>query len=265
MANKNVALRNHNGVEWDTLHPQTNADQVITSTAKGFISDAKLAEFEAKESQANKNVANGYAGLDTTGKIPANLLPALAISDTFVTATQAAMLALTAQVGDVAVRTDLQKSFILKTEPATVLANWQELLAPASAVSSVAGKTGAVVLAAADVGLANVTNESKASMFTSPAFTGTPTAPTPAVGTNTTQIATTAYVKSQGYAPTASPAFTGTPTAPTAAAATNTTQVATTAFVKTAVDTATAGMVSTTVSATAPANAKAGDFWYAEL
>jgi len=38
------------------------------------------------------------------------------------------------------------------------------------------------------------------------------------------------------YAPLASPALTGTPTAPTAAAATNTTQIATTAFVKTAVD-----------------------------
>ena len=39
-----------------------------------------------------------------------------------------------------------------------------------------------------------------------------------------------------------SPAFTGTPTAPTAAEGTNTTQIATTAFVKTAVDSATAGL-----------------------
>ena len=39
-------------------------------------------------------------------------------------------------------------------------------------------------------------------------------------------------------APLASPALTGTPTAPTAAAGTNTTQIATTAFVKSAVDTA---------------------------
>jgi hypothetical protein len=38
------------------------------------------------------------------------------------------------------------------------------------------------------------------------------------------------------YAPIASPTFTGTPKAPTAAAGTNTTQIATTAFVKTAVD-----------------------------
>lgn len=46
------------------------------------------------------------------------------------------------------------------------------------------------------VGLGNVTNESKSTMFTSPAFTGTPTAPTATAGTNTTQIATTAFVSS---------------------------------------------------------------------
>jgi len=43
-------------------------------------------------------------------------------------------------------------------------------------------------------------------------------------------------------APLASPDFSGTPTAPTAAAGTNTKQIATTAFVKNAVDTATAGL-----------------------
>ena len=50
---------------------------------------------------------------------------------------------------------------------------------------------------AAQVGLGNVTNESKATMFTSPEFTGTPIATTAAVGTNTTQIATTAFVKAE--------------------------------------------------------------------
>ena len=39
-------------------------------------------------------------------------------------------------------------------------------------------------------------------------------------------------VKLNGAAPIASPAFTGTPTAPTAATSTNSTQIATTAFVK---------------------------------
>lgn len=46
------------------------------------------------------------------------------------------------------------------------------------AVSSVNTRTGDVVLSASDVGLENVTNESKSTMFTSPTFTGIPTSPT---------------------------------------------------------------------------------------
>jgi hypothetical protein len=48
-----------------------------------------------------------------------------------------------------------------------------------------------------------------------PTFTGVPTAPTAAVDTNTTQLATTAFVIGQAYAKLASPTFTGTVTAPT--------------------------------------------------
>lgn len=128
------------------------------------------------------------------GLLDAGRLPAIAITDTFVVSTQAAMLALIAEVGDICVRTDLNKSFILRAAPASTLANWQELLNPTSPVQSVAGKTGAVTLTKADVGLSNVDNESKTTMFTSPAFTGTPTAPTAAQGANTTQVATTAFV-----------------------------------------------------------------------
>ena len=70
-----------------------------------------------------------------------------------------------------------------------------------------------------------------------PALTGIPTAPTANIGTNTTQLATTAFVNAEiagdtaNLAPLNSPALTGTPTAPTAAVNTNTTQLATTAFV----------------------------------
>ncbi|ENM7338001.1 tail fiber protein [Escherichia coli] len=106
----------------------------------------------------------------------------------------------------------------------------------------------------------------------SPAFTGTPTAPTASQGTNSTQIANTAFVKAaittliNGApstldtlkeiaaainndpnfsttinnalalkAPLASPALTGVPTAPTAAQGTNNTQIATTAYVRAAI------------------------------
>lgn len=64
------------------------------------------------------------------GMIPLAQIPATAITDTFVVTSQAAMLALTAERGDVAIRSDLSKSFILQAEPATTLANWKELLAP---------------------------------------------------------------------------------------------------------------------------------------
>ena len=76
----------------------------------------------------------------------------------------------------------------------------------------------------------------------SPTLTGTPAAPTAVADTNTTQIATTAFVTAAdavlttALAPKASPTFTGTPAAPTAATSTNTTQVATTAMVQAAID-----------------------------
>lgn len=68
----------------------------------------------------------------------------------------------------------------------------------------------------------------------SPAFTGSPTAPTPADTDDSTRIATTAFIKSllEDYAKLASPTFTGIPKAPTASTSTNTTQIATTAYVK---------------------------------
>ena len=76
----------------------------------------------------------------------------------------------------------------------------------------------------------------------SPTFTGTPTAPTAADGTNNTQLATTRFVgnavsnyastASIVYAPLVSPGFSGTPTAPTVTASDNTNQLATTAFVQ---------------------------------
>ncbi len=93
-----------------------------------------------------KAAANGVATLDASGLVPTNQLPALAITNTFVVNSQAAMLALTAETGDVAIRTDLNKSFILTATPASTLANWQELLTPPDAVTSVDGRVGAVSL-----------------------------------------------------------------------------------------------------------------------
>ena len=96
------------------------------------------------------NTANGVAGLDSTGKIPSSLLPSIAIIDTYVVASQAAMLALNAQRGDVAIRSDVNKTFILSTDTPSNVGDWLQILAPGS-VQSVAGKTGIVTLAASDL------------------------------------------------------------------------------------------------------------------
>jgi phage-related tail fiber protein len=103
-----------------------------------------------------------------------------------------------------------------------------------------------------------------AALLASPTFTGVPTAPTATAGTNTTQIATTAFVQAYddaAKANLASPTFTGVPAAPTAAAATNTTQIATTAFVQAHDDATKANLASSNVwtATQAPANGSLTD------
>jgi hypothetical protein len=105
-----------------------------------------------KIDSSEKGVANGVATLGADGKLPSIQVPAIAITDTFVVASQSAMLALsTAEQGDVAVRTDLNKTFILVSGLPSVLGNWQELLTPTDNVLSVNGQTGAVVLTTTNI------------------------------------------------------------------------------------------------------------------
>jgi len=93
---------------------------------------------------------SGVATLDSGGKIPSSQLPSIAITETFVVASQAAMLALTAERGDVAIRTDISTSFILSSDSPSTLADWKELLTPADGVTSFNGRTGAVSPAPGD-------------------------------------------------------------------------------------------------------------------
>lgn len=67
------------------------------------------------------------------------------------------MLALSADVGDIAVRTDISTTYMLQKSPASTLANWIELEFPTSDVLSVNGKTGTVTLTTSDI--AEGTNE----------------------------------------------------------------------------------------------------------
>ena len=85
------------------------------------------------------------------GKIADSLIPKLAISNTYQVDNEEAMLGLTAEEGDIAIRSDLPATFILKQAPASTKENWVQLATPTDTVLSVNGKTGTVVLTTSDV------------------------------------------------------------------------------------------------------------------
>jgi len=70
-----------------------------------------------------------FATLDATGKLDLTQLPNLAISSTTVVADQAARLALTAEIGDIAIQTDTGLTYILAASPASTNSNWKTIAA----------------------------------------------------------------------------------------------------------------------------------------
>lgn len=118
------------------------------------IATAKQEVVNSLGTAASKDVgtaAGNVPVLDSNGKLVETVIPAVAITETYVVDSETVMLALNAQVGDVAIRTDVSKSFILQSLPASTAANWKELLTPDCKVISVNGKQGAVVLTGDDI------------------------------------------------------------------------------------------------------------------
>lgn len=103
-------------------------------------------------------VANGAAILDAHGKLAFSQLPSIVIVDVFPVSSEAEMLALDADQGDLAVRSDESRSYILKASPAADLSNWQLLPNPSDVVQSINGYTGSITLNKTDLGLGNVDN-----------------------------------------------------------------------------------------------------------
>ena len=133
------------------------------------IATAKQEVVDGLGSAASKDVgtaAGNVPVLDSNGKLVESIIPAVAITETYVVDSETAMLALNAQVGDVAIRTDVSKSFILQSLPASTATNWKELLTPDCKVISVNGKQGAVVLTGADISTSFTQAASRANVAT---------------------------------------------------------------------------------------------------
>jgi hypothetical protein len=158
-----LARANHTGTQtastvsdFDTQVRTSRLDQMAAPTAAVSLNSQKITNLANPVDNGDavslgylngqKGANNGIASLDGTGKIPSSELPAIAIASVYVVASEAAMLALPSDIGEIAIRTDVSKSFILSASPASTLANWKELLTPPDAVLSVDSQTGNVTL-----------------------------------------------------------------------------------------------------------------------
>lgn len=141
----------HNGrtdtpLIWGDMNP--GSEKIIINGDFEFTGTGTLPGVELS---SNKNVANGYAGLDASGLINSAQLPALAITSTTVVANPAEQLALNAQEGDIAIRSDENQNYIHNGGVTGTLSDWTLLLTPTDTVLSVNGQTGVVSLASTDL------------------------------------------------------------------------------------------------------------------
>lgn len=151
LANSGVVAGTFTKVTVDAKGRVTNGVASLTATDIPELTLSKISDAGTAAAKDFGTAEGNVPVLGAGGKLNESVIPAIAITDTFVVDSQAAMLALEAQQGDVAVRTDVNKTFILKVAPATTLANWVELETPTDAVTSVNGFTGAVTLTTSEV------------------------------------------------------------------------------------------------------------------
>lgn len=129
------------------------ADREAADDALGGRVDTEITDRENADALLVPLTAIGVTVAELVGGLlPTSRLPALALTDTYVVASEAEMLDLAVQKGDVAVRSDVPGAFILATDDPTDVDNWVQLPTPADAVLSVNGQNGVIVLSAADVG-----------------------------------------------------------------------------------------------------------------
>ena len=141
----------------DTDNPHS-----VTKAQVGLGNADNTADADKPVSTAAQAALDAKADL-VGGKVPTSQIPEVAITEYLgEAADQTAMLALDGQYGDWCVRTDDGKVYVITGPDPSDAGDWTAINYPASPVTSVAGKTGAVTLAKGDVGLGNADNTSDA-------------------------------------------------------------------------------------------------------
>lgn len=119
---------------------------VMRDQTTGKIADdqlsAVIARLDAQGKIATSALPSSVVQKGADGKIDASVLPSIAIIDSYPVPNEASMLGLQCERGDIAIRTDLGRSFILTDLPPSKLSNWRELTS--TNVTSVNGQVGAI-------------------------------------------------------------------------------------------------------------------------
>jgi hypothetical protein len=132
-------IRNNLTAKIKDLEAQTSSLSSASTTGSGAIipvlqwgniggsinnqADLKNA-LAGKIPTTEKGAVNGVATLGADGKLSSTQMPAIRVTDVYVVSSQAEMLALEADEGDVAKRTDLGKSFMLGSGSPTLFESW---------------------------------------------------------------------------------------------------------------------------------------------
>ena len=144
-----------------TLAAWTSKNPVLKAGEIGFVTDKKMFKVGDGVNAFNDlpylkvNPADVDGFLDGNGKINTTFLPALAIGDTAVVATEEARLALTTaqvQKGDVVIVTGTNKTYrVIDDTKLDQEAGYAQILTPDAPVQTVNSKTGNVVLDTDDI------------------------------------------------------------------------------------------------------------------
>lgn len=135
----------------NTVDMATLSGVALNATNLGTFTGSTITDNQTIKG-ALQDLESGKADL-IGGKVPTSQIPALGITEFLGSVgSEAALLGLSGQRGDWAIRTDNGKNYVLTSDGGSSLSDWTQLVVPNVPVDSVNGQTGVVVLGPADVG-----------------------------------------------------------------------------------------------------------------
>ncbi|NBV10850.1 MAG: hypothetical protein EBS04_05230 [Chitinophagia bacterium] len=129
-----------------------------TASVDGYLSALDYNNFSNKIDASQKAANNGIATLGNDGKIPSVQIPAISFQSASVVNSQASMLAISGLVvGSIAIRTDVNKNFVLSATPSSTLSNWIDNVSiNAATKTKITYDAKGLVLAGADATTADI-------------------------------------------------------------------------------------------------------------